>query len=395
MLPEGWKISKLGEISRITTGSTPPTKNESFYYGDILFITPADLGENKYVTQTERTLSSLGAECTRLIPKGSVLFSCIGTIGKIGINKEDSATNQQINSLFPNENNNSDFIYYSLILYKPSINNLASKQAVPIINKKTFSNVPILIPPLPEQKKIAAILSTWDRAIEGTEKLLANSQQQKKALMQQLLTGKKRLPGFTGEWKFTTLDSLTDQINNGLNYDSKTTSGLPVTRIETISLGKIDFSKIGYAPDNDKTRNFKLESGDILYSHINSIDHIGKVSYYNHEKDLYHGMNLLNIRTNKKNSSCYLYYIFQSHIGKKFAVTHAKSAVNQASISISDLKMFLLKMPPLPEQKTIAAVLSTADEEITAIEADLARLRQEKKALMQQLLTGKRRVKVD
>lgn len=148
-------------------------------------------------------------------------ISCIGTIGKIGINKEDSATNQQINSLFPNENNNSDFIYYSLILYKPSINNLASKQAVPIINKKTFSNVPILIPPLPEQKKIAAILSTWDRAIEGTEKLLANSQQQKKALMQQLLTGKKRLPGFTGEWKFTTLDSLTDQINNGLNYDSK------------------------------------------------------------------------------------------------------------------------------------------------------------------------------
>ncbi|PYD61365.1 hypothetical protein CFR72_14615 [Gluconacetobacter entanii] len=128
----------MGEISRITTGSTPPTKNESFYYGDILFITPADLGENKYVTQTERTLSSLGAECTRLIPKGSVLFSCIGTIGKIGINKEDSATNQQINSLFPNENNNSDFIYYSLILYKPSINNLASKQAVPIINKKRF-----------------------------------------------------------------------------------------------------------------------------------------------------------------------------------------------------------------------------------------------------------------
>ncbi|NHN85491.1 restriction endonuclease subunit S [Acetobacter musti] len=390
MLPDGWKISKLGEIARITTGSTPTTTNESFYNGDILFITPADLGDNKYVTQTERTLSLLGAECTRLIPKYSVLFSCIGTIGKTGINTKDAATNQQINSIFPNTHNNSDFIYYSLILNKPSINTLAGKQAVPIINKKTFSNVSILLPPLPEQKKIAAILSTWDRAIEGTEKLLANSQQQKKALMQQLLTGKKRLPGFTGEWKNYKLYEV-GNITTGNTPSTKDESlyGEKFLFITPVDLGNCKYVKKSERMLSEKGASISrmIPAGSIFFSCIGTI---GKMGIATRDCITNQQINAIEVKENYNNEFIYYQIFSNKEQMDKLTAKQAVPIINKKTFS-----NFIISSPSLPEQKAIAAVLTTADEEITSIESDLSHLRQEKKALMQQLLTGKRRVTVD
>jgi type I restriction enzyme S subunit len=258
----------------------------------------------------------------------------------------------------------------------------------------------VLLPSLPEQKKIAQILSTWDKAITATEQLLANSQQQKKALMQQLLTGKKRLLDengvrFSGEWSSLTLGQVLSKVSNGVTYDAKNVEGLPVTRIETISTGKINFTKVGFAPDEENTKRFKLHQGDILYSHINSLEHIGRVAYFNDTRPLYHGMNLLLLRTGEKHDSLYIYHLLGSGLGKKYAKSHAKSAVNQASISTTDVKAFRFLMPKLPEQQKIAAVLSNADQEISTLQQKLDALKQEKKALMQQLLTGKRRVKTN
>ena len=396
MFPDGWKISKLGEIARITTGSTPTTTNESFYNGDILFITPADLGDNKYVTQTERTLSLLGAECTRLIPKYSVLFSCIGTIGKTGINTKDAATNQQINSIFPNTHNNSDFIYYSLILNKPSINTLAGKQAVPIINKKTFSNVSILLPPLPEQKKIAAILSTWDRAIEGTEKLLANSQQQKKALMQQLLTGKKRLPGFTGEWKTKTFSDLftlkiggTPARSNMAYWDTDKTTQNRWVAISDLKSSKIHSTSEHISDLGAKNSNCSLiPKGTIILSFKLTI---GKKAILLEDCYTNEAICALIIKNTKSTDALYIYQALDN-VNYEDEIDQA---VKGKTLNKEKLARLRMPFPALPEQKAIAAVLTIADEEITTLESDLSRLRQEKKALMQQLLTGKRRVTVD
>lgn len=268
------------------------------------------------------------------------------------------------------------------------------------INTKDLKKFRVLLPSLPEQKKIAQILSTWDKAISVTEKFLANSQQQKKALMQLLLTGKKRLLDengvrFSREWKQVELGDVFEKVSNGLTYDANSLDGLPVTRIETISTGRVNFEKVGWAPDCDNTRRFKLNLGDILYSHINSLEHIGRVAYFNDDKPLYHGMNLLLLRTKMQNNSLFLFHLLNSQVGKKYAKTYAKSAVNQASISTTDIKNFKVFIPERLEQQKIAAVLSAADAEISTLEKKLACLKDEKKALMQQLLTGKRRVKVD
>ncbi|MGP9632078.1 restriction endonuclease subunit S [Halomonas sp. AOP43-A1-21] len=263
------------------------------------------------------------------------------------------------------------------------------------LNKASLEKIPVLIPPLLEQKKIAQILSTWDQAIAATERLLENSQQRKKVLMQQLLTGKKRLPGFEGEWQTLLLGHAFEKVSNGVTYDATNKEGLPVTRIETISTGKVNFNKVGWAPDTENTRRFILKRGDILYSHINSLEHIGRVAYYNDEKPLYHGMNLLLLRINKGYCSKFFFHLLNSPIGKKYSKNYAKSAVNQASISTTDIKTFKVNVPPLEEQQAIAITLSKADQEITALEKKISSLKVEKKALMQQLLTGKRRMKVD
>ena len=248
------------------------------------------------------------------------------------------------------------------------------------LNKASLEKMPLLLPPIVEQKKIAQILSTWDNAISVTEKLLANSQRQKKALMQQLLTGNKRLLDengvrFSREWKQVELGDVFEKVSNGLTYDANSLDGLPVTRIETISTGRVNFEKVGWAPDCDNTRRFKLNLGDILYSHINSLEHIGRVAYFNDDKPLYHGMNLLLLRTKMQNNSLFLFHLLNSQVGKKYAKTYAKSAVNQASISTTDIKTFKVFIPERLEQQKIASVLSAADAEISTLEKKLACLR--------------------
>lgn len=111
----------------------------------------------------------------------------------MGIATQDSITNQQINTVNIEKNHNNEFIYYQIQFNKEQINKLTSKQAVPIINKKTFSNFIISSPCLPEQKAIAAVLTTADEEITALESDLTRLRQEKKALMQQLLTGKRRV----------------------------------------------------------------------------------------------------------------------------------------------------------------------------------------------------------
>ncbi|GBR47363.1 restriction endonuclease [Acetobacter pomorum] len=257
---------------------------------------------------------------------------------------------------------------------KSQVANLQGGMAQKHLNVGAYQQVEIPLPPLPEQKKIAAILSTWDRAIEGTEKLLANSQQQKKALMQHLLTGKKRLPGFSGEWKKKTLSNIC-QIKTGKKDVN-----------EGCENGKYPFFTC--AKQHTFSNNYSYECEAIL---IAGNGEVGKTHYYNGKFEAYQRTYILSDFTN-------ISVFFLLHFIEFFLpldISKEKQHGAMPYIKLGTLKDFSVLTPPLPEQEAIAAVLSTADEEITAIESDLSRLRQEKKALMQQLLTGKRRVKVD
>jgi type I restriction enzyme S subunit len=198
-------------------------------------------------------------------------------------------------------------------------------------------------------------------------------------------------------WKRVRLGEVVDGIRNGFvyKYNEIENEGIPVTRIETISNGKIDISKVAYLKEkNKKIEKFILIPGDILFSHINSIEHVGKCAIYNGKPSvLIHGMNLLLLRTKKEFYSNLFLYMFLNMENVRNEIRNlAGKAVNQVSIKVSELEKFLLPLPPLPEQQKIAEILETVDNAIEKTDAIIEKYRRIKKGLMADLLTGKIRL---
>lgn len=182
-----WEEKSISDFGEIITGSTPSTAHPEFYGGGIPFVSPADISDLRWVSDTKTTLSAFGFEKTRPIKANNVLFVCIGsTIGKVTQNVRDCATNQQINSVIPNSEHSGGFVYYILSLNAERIAKLAGIQAVPIINKTQFSAVRLLIPEFSEQDRIANCLSSLDDFIAAQSQKIDVLMIHKKGLMEQL-----------------------------------------------------------------------------------------------------------------------------------------------------------------------------------------------------------------
>lgn len=258
------------------------------------------------------------------------------------------------------------------------------------INKGILEKTPLVVPPVKEQKKIAQILSTWDKAISVTKKLLVNSQKQKKALMQQLLTGKKRLLDengvrFIGEWYICPLSEVA-HIIMGSSPKSEAYNdngvGLPLIQGNADIKCRVSCPRV-YTSDITK----ECSPGDILLSVRAPV---GTVALSQHKACIGRGISA--IKSKRKMSQSFLYQWFLWFEPKWCSLSQGSTF---ESINSDDIKTLKLSVPNLEEQQKIATVLSAADTEISILEKKLACLKEEKKALMQQLLTGKRRVKVE
>ncbi|AVF73926.1 restriction endonuclease subunit S (plasmid) [Vibrio alginolyticus] len=268
--------------------------------------------------------------------------------------------------------------YFSSHRFEQYVKGVQTETAVPHISSKQIKEFPLLLPPLPEQRKIAQILSTWDRGIVITEKLIDASKQQKKALMQQLLTGKKRLvdpetgKAFEGDWENTHLSNIAS-IKKGKALSAK---NLVAGSYPVIAGGKSSpYSHVDFTHENVIT-----VSASGAYA--------GYVSYHPYKI----WASDCSVVTAKPAN--YLGFIFQWLQLNQIRIYSMQSGGAQPHIYPKDLEVMRLRVPKIEEQEKIASVLTAADKDIELLEAKLAHFRQEKKALMQQLLTGKRRVKV-
>lgn len=263
------------------------------------------------------------------------------------------------------------------------------------INQQDVKSLTFPLPPPPEQRKIAAVLSTWDKAISTTEQLLANSQQQKKALMQQLLTGKKRLldengDRFRGEWKDVRLKSLLHEEKTR-NKKNNIERVLSVTNHSGFVLPEDQFSK---RVASDDVSNYKVvKKGQ--YGYNPSRLNVGSFARLNsYDEGLLSPMYVVfSVNEKHLNSDYFLNWMYSNEAKQRIAGSTQGSV--RDSVGFDALCGFPFKLPPLEEQQKIAAVLTAADKEISALKQKVEALKQEKKALMQQLLTGKRRVQVD
>lgn len=289
----------------------------------------------------------------------------------------------------------SESLYFQQTCFHASIGVHIEKM---IFKLDSWFKWPFNIPPVSEQKRIVKILSTWDSAISVTEKLLTNSQQQKKALMQQLLTGKKRLLDengmrFSGEWRSGPLGSLVGRIYGG-GTPSRANNGLwggdiPWVTVKDLISPRITgaqeyINEIGLA---ESASNLVLAGTVIIATRMA----VGKTVVAS--CDVAINQDLKAICASKHVCSEYIFNWFLLH-AEQIAKMGTGSTVK--GVQVEAIKALNMKIPKaIEEQQKIAAVLSAADAEISTLEKKLTCLKDEKKALMQQLLTGKRRVVVD
>ena len=188
-----WEECVLGDYGKVVTGNTPPTKDiENYENGTYLWASPADLGTHKLISETKTKLSSKGFTKTRPLSKGSVLVTCIGsTIGKTGMATREMSTNQQINSIVVNENNDNEFVYYVVQSAFPHYLSSIAVQAVPIISKSSFELLPSKRPSLQEQNKIGKFLSLLDERISTQHRLIDRLQSLMKGIRHRIINKAK------------------------------------------------------------------------------------------------------------------------------------------------------------------------------------------------------------
>lgn len=388
MVPKGWKIVTLKDLldGQIKNGYSPNATDSETGYWVLSLGALADEGINssgiKPVLPEEKVLQNL-------LKKDDFLVSRSNTPDKVGRsirfkNEIENCSYPDLMMRFRIDDTKADKEFIEQQLKSSTVRayfkNCAagSSSTMVKINKGILEKTPIVVPPIKEQKKIAQVLFAWDKAIAATETLLTNSQQQKKALMQQLLTGKKRLLDergvrFSGEWRNSTL-SMFCNIAKGKALSA---SDLEVGDFPVIAGGKSSpYSHSDYTHENVVT-----VSASGAYA--------GYISYHNYK---IWASDCSVVSAKADNLIDYFYQLLLSLQDKIYSL---QSGGAQPHIYPKDLNSIPLWVPCVKEQQKIAAVLSAADVEISTLEKKLACLKDEKKALMQQLLTGKRRVKVD
>ena len=382
MVPKGWVKIRLGSVAELQRGFDLPSSQR--VDGCVPIVSSG--GVTGYHNEAKSKAPG-------------VVTGRYGSIGDVFYLDEDYWPLNTSLWVKDFHGNNEKFIYYLLSNF--DFKKFSDKTGVPGVNRNDLHAVKVGLPPYPEQKNIAQILSTWDKAITTTEQLLANSQQQKKALMQQLLTGKKRLLDkngvrFSGEWKWLKVSDLL-KVRKEKQVPTKDVPLFSLT-IEDGITPKSDRYNREFLVKNTDEKKYKLvKPKDIVYNPANLRWGAINFSRMDHSVVVSPIYEVLFLKDKNKTS---LEFIAQKlmtpdQIGR-FAAMVEGTLVERMAVKIEPFLATKLSVSPtLEEQQKIAAVLSTADQEVSALQQKLDALKQEKKALMQQLLTGKRRVKID
>jgi type I restriction enzyme S subunit len=192
-IPKEWEVVRIGDLGEVITGTTPSTSVKEYWNGECPFVTPTDMTESKYVDKTERGVTEKGLQKGRLIPKDSVLVTCIASIGKIALASEHCITNQQINAIVCNKGVDAHYVYYAIAFRNDVLKAWAGRTTNRIVKKSLFEKFLLPLPPRTEQRQIADILAAVDKKLELERNEKAKLERIKQGMMDFLLTGKVRV----------------------------------------------------------------------------------------------------------------------------------------------------------------------------------------------------------
>jgi len=408
--PKDWKIKPLGSfIKNIGDGGTPSTSDQSNFGGGIPWIVISDIQREIWKTKTTLSEKGLKKSSSKLWKPQTVILSTGATIGQVGIAKTKLATKQGITGIECDDNLLPEYLYYFLKNNKHLLLSLSQGSTIEEIRAPTLVKLNVSIPPLPEQKKIASILTSVDDVIEKIQAQINKLQDLKKAIMNELLTRgivhtefkDSDLGRIPKNWIIKNFSEVTSLIKSGLSRKlSHQDIGLPIINSGNITKDGLDTTELKYwyltDPQGENTENYFLDEGDILLNFINSISQIGKSCIFRDiGRSTIYTTNIFRIKSNKCFSSKFLFLLMNHDKFQKEIQLITKPAVNQASFTKDELLKIRVQVPPIEEQKKIENIIFSLDDEISTITKKFNKYFFLKKSLMQDLLTGKVRVSVN
>lgn len=351
-----WERIKVGDLGRVVTGKTPKTAEKDNYNGNIMFVTPSDDMDAKYIYSTGKTITEKGMQSVKgaIIPAGAICVSCIGSdLGKVVITTEECVTNQQINSIIIDASRfDTDFIYYSMLILGKELNfHSKTSTAVPIVNKSSFSSYEIKCPPLEEQKKIAGVLSTIDEKRERNERINDNLLQQAIALYEHLLQD--------AEWPTATILDIAEKIAMGpfgsnIKVSTFVPEGVPIISGNHLRGYFLEEPEFNYITEEhaERLKNSTVYPHDIIFTHAGNIGQVAMIPdgckynrYVLSQRQFY-------LRCNEtKVVPEFLLMFFHSASGQHELLSYAnQTGVPSIAQPASNLKKIPFKCPPMQEQ---------------------------------------------
>lgn len=416
-IPEGWEEKKLLQIAKIISGTTPNTDVSEYWGNDFIWLTPNDLKKenNLNIISSQRMISKKGINTffSNLIPRNAIVISSRAPIGYVGIVRENYVTNQGCKSLIFNDTQSPEYHYYNIKHNVNQLRLLSTGTTFEEIAKKDLENSSFIVPKSKkEQEKIAEILSEVDSAIEYAQSLHVKHQKIKAALMQDLLThgidsnGKIRNPK-THTYKPSPLGDIPvewDVKEIGKIYKELRTGSTPSRAIPDYFKGDILWVTSGelkYKPIYDtiekitkeavRATNLKIYPSGTFFIAITGLEAEGtRGSCAIIAKEATTNQSCMAFEKNDQIDTHFLFQYYKLH-GKYISLLYSQGS-KQQSLNNKIVSKILIHLPPKEEQQKIAQILSSNDEKIEKVKTKLEKLQQLKTALMQDLLSGTKRV---
>ena len=403
LIPTDWNVVPLGEIATVSSGGTPSRRVDEFWGGGIYWVTTAEIDFNE-VNETTESITALGMKhsAAKLLQPGTLLMALYGqgkTRGKVAILGVAATTNQACASIWVSGGVSRKFVFHYLASQYVAIRGLSNSGSQENLSGQIVRSLKIpLAPSKEEQEAIADALSDADSLIESLEQLLAKKRQIKQGAMQELLTGEKRLPGFSGRWRASRLGDF-GVTYGGLTGKSKSDFGHGTARYITfmnvMSNVVIDCTSFDSVDVRSKESQNSAAAGDLFFNGSSETpEEVGMCAYLDTEVQ---GVYLnsfcfgFRARADAPIDRLYLAYYFRSSQGRELLESLAQGATRY-NLSKTALLRVEFPLPKVEEQVAIATILSDMDAELAALERKLIKARRIKQGMMQELLTGRIRL---
>lgn len=363
-MKEGWRYEKLDDLGTIVTGATPSTNDESNYFPkEYCFVKPSDLPLNGVgsIHETENYVSSKGLSVSRPLPAGSVLTTCIGTIGKVGLLLQEGCTNQQINAVIPNNKINSRYLAYALLSIRKQLEFIANAPVVPIINKKCFSKIHIGYPPKPTQLSIVSELDKLNELIQIKKEQLKDYD----ALAQSIFYEMFGDPVVNDKkWEVKQLKDVSTLLN-GRAY--KQQELLDKGKYKVLRVGNFFTNSTFYYSDLELDDDKYCEYGDLLFAWSASFGAFiwngDKVIYHYHIWKVLFDKDCLDIQ----------YYRYLLNTMTSFFMNDVHG-IGMVHLTKSGMEQYVLPIPPLPLQQSFAHKIEQIERQKAAVQSTITDL---------------------